>query len=129
EAQTLHRAVDLHALIDLSDGLSRDVRHLTTEQGTGFELDAERIPIHDDVPQTMSHDERMRRALHDGEDFELLFAVSPEDGQKLIDSPPAGCRIMPVGRVTGDPTQADLLFPDGRHEVLEPRGYEHRFTG
>lgn len=128
EAQALHRAVDLHALIDLSDGLSRDIRHLTTEQGTGFELEAERIPIHEDVPHGLPWEDRLARALHDGEDFELLFAVSPEDARKLIDSPPPGLRLTPIGTVTDDPRQTELVFADGRRETLEPRGYEHRFS-
>jgi thiamine-monophosphate kinase len=125
--QALHATVELHALIDLSDGLSRDVRHITCEQGYGAVIEAAMVPVHSDVPRDLPADERTRRALNDGEDFELLLAVSAEEGQRLLSSPPVGCSLFTVGAVTDSTDRVELLWPDGRREPLEPHGYEHRF--
>lgn len=127
EAQKLHATVDLHALIDLSDGLSRDLRHITVEQGLGACLAAERIPIHPDVPADLPHDVRLQRALDDGEDFELLFAVSPEDGQRLLDSPPIETPLHWIGTVLPDADRCQLDFANGRRVSLEAGGFEHQF--
>ena len=56
------------AMMDLSDGLATDLRHLLKQSDVGAELDAESIPMSGTVEQ----------ALYDGEDFELLFTVPPD---------------------------------------------------
>jgi thiamine-monophosphate kinase len=126
-AQQIHQTVELHALIDLSDGLSRDLPHLTTEQGLGATVEARHVPIHPDVPVHLPFETRLRHALDDGEDFELLLAVSPEDGQRLLDAPPPGVTIVRIGEVTAAPARCLLRSPDGREEPLTAGGYEHRF--
>src|SRR5207245_7327471 len=45
EALELHRLADLHAMIDVSDGLAADVEHLCAESRCGAVLRAEAIPI------------------------------------------------------------------------------------
>src|SRR5947208_2679452 len=45
EALLLHQAVDLHAMIDISDGLARDAWHICEESGCGAVLHAGAIPI------------------------------------------------------------------------------------
>ena len=80
EALALHEAVDLHAMIDISDGLSADLHHILEESGCGATLDADAIPIHPDAILRSQSSGRppLEHALTDGEDFELIFAVSPE---------------------------------------------------
>ena len=126
-ARRLHAAVDLHAMLDLSDGLSRDLPHLTTERGLGARLDAESIPTHADVPPGLTFEERLAHALHDGEDFELLLAVSPDDATRLLDAPPPGVVLTHVGEVTGEAGRCELRHADGRTEPLAALGFEHRF--
>jgi len=80
EALALHEAVDLDAMIDISDGLSADLHHILEESGCGATLDADAIPIHPDAILRSQSSGRppLEHALTDGEDFELIFAVSPE---------------------------------------------------
>jgi thiamine-monophosphate kinase len=59
------------AMIDISDGLSRDLAHICRESGVGAIIDAAAVPIHADAVK-MGGDP-LRHALHDGEDYELLF--------------------------------------------------------
>jgi len=45
EAQRLHQAADLHAMIDVSDGLAADLHHILDESHVGAILHAADIPI------------------------------------------------------------------------------------
>ena len=63
--------------MDISDGLSRDLPRLATASGVGAVVDAGAVPIHDDAKGDL------HRALHEGEDFELLVAHEAlDDGQR-----------------------------------------------
>ena len=71
---------DLHAMIDLSDGLAGDLRHILEESGgLGATLDAASIPIHPDAETLARIDgvPPLDHALGDGEDFELCFTLDP----------------------------------------------------
>lgn len=126
-AKQLHEAVELHAMIDLSDGLSRDVRHITAEQGVGAILWGDRIPIHFDVATDSSPEERLEHALHDGEDFELLFAVAPDDGRRLLKRPLNGIELTRIGECVAGTAECRLRGFDGRERTLSPQGFEHQF--
>ena len=58
------------AMMDLSDGLARDLPRLAKASGVGFRIDREKIPCHDGV--------EVSGALVDGEDYELLMTFAPE---------------------------------------------------
>jgi len=89
--------------IDLSDGLSLDLHRLCLASGVAAELD--RVPV--------ARGSTLERALHGGEDYELLFTLPP---RRL---PPSGAsRIGTI--VRGTP--GEVKFDD---RVLEPRGYDH----
>jgi thiamine-monophosphate kinase len=97
------------AMIDLSDGLSRDLGHICRESGVGAVVDAAAIPIHPDAQHSLD------RALNDGEDYELLFTAAKDFSSTA----------QRVGVITAD--RAILLkHPGGRTEPLEPKGWEHR---
>jgi thiamine-monophosphate kinase len=103
------------AMIDLSDGLSRDLGHICRESGAGAILDGNLIQIHPDALELSKKDGVSARdhALSDGEDYELLFTTSADS--KL------GIRI---GRMTAEP---GILIREGNsNRPLEPRGWEHR---
>jgi len=127
EARILARTVMLHAMIDLSDGLSTDLGHLCEESGVGAEVEAEAVLISADARKLAEADGRpaLEHALNDGEDFELLFAVGPEDGERLAaKNPLEGVPLSRIGRVTAG-REVTLVRADGRREPLEPRGWEH----
>jgi thiamine-monophosphate kinase len=124
EALLLHQAVDLHAMIDISDGLARDAWHICEESGCGLVLKAESIPISDDAQRMKDDRLPLEHALGDGEDFELAFAVDPAEGQKLLASQPvAGIRLCHVGEFI---EQGLWLQHEGRREPLTPGGYVHQ---
>lgn len=125
EALRLNETFDLHAMIDLSDGLSTDLHHLCDESCVGATLDSEAIPISDAARRLNDSLSPLEHALRDGEDFELLFAVSPDDGRKLIESG----ELIPVVHVGNIESSLGcrLTQPDGTTHVLEKTGWEHSF--
>jgi thiamine-monophosphate kinase len=123
EAIRLHGAADLHAMIDISDGLAADLAHICRESGCGAVLRAEAIPISDAAGAMADGQSPLEHALGDGEDFELLFAVSADDGRRLLTTQPVGgITLTHVGECV---EQGMWLQADGRRQVLVARGYVH----
>jgi len=83
EGRWLAEETSLNALIDLSDGLSRDAGHIATASGVRLELEFERIPVHPAVEPYLESRAGRRLLLGGGEDYELLLTA------------PAG-RVKPV---------------------------------
>jgi thiamine-monophosphate kinase len=126
EAILLQQAADLHAMIDISDGLAADAHHICEESKCGAVLYAEAIPIQDAVNRIQDGRTPLEHALSDGEDFELAFAVSPEDGRRLIATQPiAGINLTQVGEFLAE--KKYLLDEKGVRRRLEPRGFVHGF--
>jgi thiamine-monophosphate kinase len=125
EALRLHEETDLHAMIDISDGLAADLHHICKESACGALLRAESIPISDDARRQFAQDGRspLEHALHDGEDFELVFTVSAEDGERLTRTQPvAGISLVKIGECVAD---GYWLEQAGQRRELEPKGYVH----
>ncbi len=122
EALALADAVELRAMCDISDGLAADLNHILEESRCGAVLHANAIPISNDAHELArtSGKSALKHALSDGEDFELVFAVSPEDGANLLREAP-----VPVFRV-GECVEAGLwLDTNGAREPLAPEGWVH----
>ena len=87
EAQQLAASYVLHAGIDVSDGLSRDLQHIATGSGCGAALDLDHIPIHPDAVRLATQlggvSTPLDHALGDGEDFELVLSVPKEDAIRI----------------------------------------------
>jgi thiamine-monophosphate kinase len=125
EALALHREADLHALIDISDGLAADLHHICEESACGAVLRAESIPIAPAARQLSTTDGRspLEHALFDGEDFELVLTLSAEDGQKLIERQPiVGIELCKIGEIV---PSGYWLDEAGARRELEPKGYVH----
>ena len=90
EARWLAEHFSIHAMIDLSDGLAGDLRHILKASGTGAELLKSAIPVSRasklQAQTGSSAKPALAAALTDGEDFELLFTVASRDAVKLLDA-------------------------------------------
>jgi thiamine-monophosphate kinase len=126
EALALHAAAELHAMIDVSDGLAADVWHICEESRCGAVLLAETIPI--DAAAFRMNDalSPLDHALSDGEDFELVFAVAPDDARRLLAAPPVpGVPLTAIGEIV---EQGLWLEENGQRRPLPPKGYVHELT-
>src|SRR5439155_7066663 len=124
EALRLHAAADLHAMIDVSDGLAADVAHICQESRCGAVLHAPSIPVSEDARRMGDNISPLEHALGDGEDFELVCAVTPDDGRRLLQTQPVpGVTLSHIGECVA---QGLWLEEDGQRRPLEPCGYVHR---
>jgi thiamine-monophosphate kinase len=107
----------VHAMIDISDGLSRDLRHICRESGLGAAIDAERIPVHADAVELSKRTGRppIEHALHDGEDHELIVV-----GVSGLTAP-----LIEIGRMVAG--EGIILRSGAREDRLEAKGWEHGF--
>jgi thiamine-monophosphate kinase len=123
EALQLHAVADLHAMIDVSDGLAADVNHLCEESRCGAVLRAESIPVSEAARAMPDGRSPLEHALGDGEDFELVFALAPEEARTLLQAQPvAGVKLVHIGECV---EQGLWLEEAGQRRPLEPRGYVH----
>ncbi len=127
EGIALNRAFRIRAMIDVSDGLARDLGHVCAASGVGAVLDADRIPVAAAARRLARRTGRspLDHALHDGEDYELLFVLSPRDAARLESKPPFRTRVTRIGSIANG-SQLKLREANGREVVLKPTGYEHR---
>jgi thiamine-monophosphate kinase len=102
EALALVQGGAVHAMIDLSDGLSSDLGHVLDASEVGAVLWADAIPVHADAERAAELDGRsaLLHALDDGEDFELLFCVPQSRVEALVRDGLAGTPVHQVGIVT-----------------------------
>jgi thiamine-monophosphate kinase len=126
EALQLAQQYDVHAAMDISDGLSLDLARLAKQSNCGAKLIAADIPLSNDAQQASKHSGQLalEHALSDGEDFELLLAVSPSTAAKMLADQPLDLLLTDIGSITATP---ELLLIDkhGQSVPLKPTGYEH----
>ena len=109
EARWLAENFPIHAMIDVSDGLASDLRHLLRAGEVGAELLAEAIPI-SRAARKLAQGESSRKppllaALTDGEDFELLFTLPANEAVRLLDAWKAqfpDLRLSCIGKITAE---------------------------
>ncbi|HEY0077012.1 MAG TPA: thiamine-phosphate kinase [Pyrinomonadaceae bacterium] len=112
------------SMIDLSDGLSSDLAHLCRESRVGARLDAALIPFDPSIEQArLSRADPLSLALDGGEDFELLFTISPRRAARLPKEL-EGVPLTQIGEVTPEPERITLVG-DGRPRILRPSGFAH----
>ena len=123
EARWLVQHFPIHAMIDLSDGLSSDLQRLVEagKNKVGFEIHAAEVPI------SLAAQGRLNAALNDGEDFELLFTVDPRDATALRKQWRKKFKLplTEIGCVVRAPGKIFLIGTDGRKCRLKPSGYDH----
>jgi thiamine-monophosphate kinase len=116
-------------MIDLSDGLATDLRHILDESQVGVSLNPDAIPIHPDCrlfPTSQSEEPwlLLEHAMSDGEDFELCFTLPAEKVEDLMRyAKERHLPIVPIGVVTDRVGQ--MQWRDGSPVVQA--GYTHTF--
>jgi len=109
------------AMIDVSDGLASEINHICKESACGARIFDERIPVD---PQSVILLEEMKvnpslAALNGGEDYELLFTISPADYEKIK----AEKGISFIGFITPPEFGVKLETRDGIQHNLEAKGW------
>jgi thiamine-monophosphate kinase len=106
--------------IDISDGLAADLGHLCEASEAGARLYRERIPVDANISGLgLNTDQVFDLVLHGGEDFQILFTVSPEKFSGFHSFP-----FKPIGEMTEDAGNIELII-DGVASPCEPKGFTH----
>ena len=121
EALSLAEGNKITAMLDISDGLSTDLARLCRRSKTGALIDASKIPISD---QARTREDPLGSALHEGEDFELLFTLPPEDYQSLEKRWDHATPITQIGTIT-DSCDIAIRLAEDQVRPLAAEGYDH----
>jgi thiamine-monophosphate kinase len=112
------------AVIDVSDGLARDLAHILKESGgLGAELSSAKIPIAAAARKLKG--DALKHALGDGEDYELLFSVRPGRAAELVRRWNFKTRLSDIGEVLPRAKGMWLVSADGKRRRIKPTGWEH----
>ena len=111
ESRWLTKNFPIHAMMDLSDGLGADLPRLARASGVGFEVEESALPLQRGCNIT--------QAISDGEDYELLFALSPGQSGMLKKRWRRKFPTLPLTRIGRLSSSLGI-----RHSKLPP-GYVH----
>jgi thiamine-monophosphate kinase len=130
EARWLAEHFAIHAMIDLSDGLAGDLRHILKASRVGAELLTTSIPISRAAKLASKAESPAKppllAALTDGEDFELLFTVASKDAIPLLDAWKTQFPKIPltcIGKITKG--EGITLRDKSGVRPMSAHGYEH----
>ncbi len=101
------------AMMDLSDGVAKDLPRLAQQSSVGFQLVLQKLPL---APGC-----QVQNALSDGEDYELLFTVSPDQAESLRSEWRTHFPGLPL-------TEIGWLCPDSESmagELEQAGGWDH----
>jgi len=110
------------SMIDVSDGLSSEVMHLSSRSGCGMKVYEEKIPI-DPMTYNVARDfdlDPTMCALNGGEDYELLFTVDQKYYDKLKDHPD----FTIIGHVTEASEGVVMISKAGNEYGLKAQGWK-----
>lgn len=110
------------SMIDISDGLSSELKHICKNSGVGAKIYEEKIPL-DNQTKKMGNELNINplvAALNGGEDYELLFTIPLADHDKVRNHPD----ITVIGHIV-DASEGTLLVASGGTEiVLTAQGWD-----
>ncbi len=111
------------SMIDISDGLSSEIKHICKKSNTGCRIYENKIPI-DHTTSLMAEELNMNptvAALNGGEDYELLFTISLEDYEKF--SKETELKIYTIGHITEESKGTYLITNSDQEVELQAQGW------
>ena len=112
--------------MDNSDGLAMSLHELSRQNGIGFLVERNQLPLDPDLELSgLSEDEAVESALYRGGDFGLLFTVAERDlerVERMFEKDEKLPVLTPIGKVTGK----DISLISGEDIVpVSDKGWEH----
>ena len=117
------------AMLDISDGLSGDLHHICERSQVSARVVIDQLPLSSalrSIAVVASHDP-LDWALNGGEDYELLFSVSPGYADMVVEAVQSatGTPVTAIGTICPPEAGMKVLWPDGREEALVPKSWDH----
>lgn len=119
EGQALLETGIVGAMMDISDGIASDLKHILKASGAGAQVHLERLPISDDLLTVCTEHglDPIALAAGGGEDYELLF-TAPREIENLLDFP-----VYRIGEIV--PGDSLIWMWDGNAMDLDIKGFNH----
>ena len=110
------------SMIDISDGLSSEILHLSKASEVGFHLFEEKIPIDPEVSMTCDEFKlnSTTSALNGGEDYELLFTINQKEFEKIKNHP----FLSVIGHASDLKNGCQLITGMGHQIELSAQGWQ-----
>jgi thiamine-monophosphate kinase len=128
EGRFLARQGGVHAMIDVSDGLSSDIAHIAEQSNVGVRLYCEKIPVSKNLKKfCRGFDfDPVEYALAGGEDYTLLCTILPDRVDHIAANYLKRFRnpLYQIGEIT-DSGDMELIFGDGGIKSFAPLGWDH----
>ena len=127
EGKALGESGLVHAMIDISDGIAKDLVHICEQSHTGALLQATSIPMSDALLRLAADTKKspLDWALHGGEDYELLFTAASSDEEKIVSlaTKVSGSPPTKIGTIVKE----DGIWLEGKtgRNRLQSGGYMH----
>ena len=127
--QMLAKSGAITAMMDISDGVASDLRHICKQSDVSANLQASAIPLSQAFIALCDQTQKdaIQLALSGGEDYELLFTVKPERAKEIENlvqdqnHPPITC----IGHITDRADNILLTQKDGSQSPITYSGYDH----
>ncbi len=110
------------SMIDISDGLASDVKHLCKGSKLGCQIYTDKLPI-DAVTMNVAAEFQIdpnTAVMNGGEDYELLFTIKADDYEKIKDI----SGIAVIGHMTEEAAGMNLISPDGKSIAIQAQGWD-----
>lgn len=120
EARSLVKGFKVNSMIDISDGLLLDMWRILDASKVGAVVYEDLIPVSDKA-------DSFEHAITDGEDFELLFTMSPKEAERFMKrySLKLGIPVSLIGEVTAKSCGFRLMGKDWREKRIGKKGFLH----
>lgn len=112
------------AMMDISDGLSSEIFHLSKASNVDFSIFEDKLPIDQgtfDMAVEFGIDPTTA-ALNGGEDYELVFTIKQEDYEKIKGDPD----ISVIGHAKEAGMKNELISKQGNQYELQAQGWQHK---
>lgn len=112
------------SMIDISDGLASELFHICNNSKTGVRIYEDKLPIDTLTYNTAALEFKLDPAtcvLNGGEDYELLFTITPADFEKIKNHPD----IHFIGYITENPDEKVLITKQNNVIPLQAQGWNH----
>jgi thiamine-monophosphate kinase len=127
EGLILNKNFTVHAMIDISDGLTADLNHILEESCVGAIMYEDQIPVSHaavELSKKTGHTP-LYHAVSDGEDYELLMTLSKAQAKKVLSSELlTDVKVSCIGEIV-EGRGIQIKSSRGNIRRIKPRGYEH----
>lgn len=128
ESLAINELEGVTSMIDISDGLAKELHHLAEQSKVGFFIDEKNLPVTDETKKTaeLLGTNWIPWALFGGEDYEILFTVKKSHWPKVEKAfAKLKTAVTLLGEVVPSAKGVKIKKTSGETERLEPRGWNH----